>query len=122
MSQPDRTETERMQREAEQRMREMQRRADRAVHGSNMPPVPNFVRTNMNRNSPTENSQKKPHENNNPTPSKQKSNKGFDILKLLNFKNLKIDNDIIIILMLIFLLSTEDTDELMLLALIYIML
>ena len=32
-----------MQRDAERRMREMQRKADRAVNG--MPPVPNFLNT-----------------------------------------------------------------------------
>ena len=32
-----------MQRDAERRMREMQRKADRAVNG--MPPVPNFLST-----------------------------------------------------------------------------
>ena len=36
-------------------------------------------------------------------------------------ENLKIDNDVLIIIALIFLLSTEETDELLLLALVYIM-
>ena len=40
---------ERMQRDAEHRIREMQKRADRAVRGNDMPPVPNFVRMNQGR-------------------------------------------------------------------------
>ena len=48
--------------------------------------------------------------------------KGFDLLKMLNFKNIRMDSDVIVIIALIFLLSTEDTDELLLLALVYIML
>jgi len=138
MSQPDRAETERMQRDAEQRIRDMQRRSEQAVRGSDMPPVPNFVRTNGMRNNQgfthqnhiqkregaNENNNKNNSNIINPTTSSNQSDrkKGFDILKLLNFKNLKLDNDMIIIIMLILLLSTEDTDELMLLALIYIML
>ena len=128
MSQPDKSETERMQREAEQRMREMQHRAQRAIRGSDMPPVPNFVRTNNNnRISHSEQNLIKNETQQHSTGKEQSKSlsdgkKGFDLLKLLNFKNLKIDNDILIIIMLIFLLSTEDTDELMLLALVYIML
>lgn len=138
MSQPDRAETERMQRDAEQRIRDMQRRSEQAVRGTDMPPVPNFVRTNGMRNNQgfthqkgiqsregtNENNPKSNSNTLNPTaPSNHNDHKkGLDILKLLNFKNLKLDNDMIIIIMLILLLSTEDTDELMLLALIYIML
>ena len=44
------------------------------------------------------------------------------ILRLLNFKNLKIDNDRLIIIAICLLLSGEEVDELLMLALIYIML
>ena len=45
--QPD---IEKMQRDAERRMKEMQQRSQRAVHGGDMPPVPNFVQTGRQQN------------------------------------------------------------------------
>lgn len=48
--------------------------------------------------------------------------KGLDLLKMLNFGNLKIDSDMTVIITLILMLSSEDCDELLLLALMYIML
>lgn len=122
---------QKMQRDAEQRIREMQRRSERAVKGNDTPPVPNFVRLNQDRTR----TQKPPNEptHNHPKPDSQHTQpsqkggllskfKGLDILKIFNFKNIHIDNDVLIIIALIFLLSTEETDELLLLALIYIML
>ena len=47
---------------------------------------------------------------------------GLNLLNMLNFKNLKMDNDRLIILALCLLLSGEETDELLLMALMYIML
>ena len=49
------------------------------------------------------------------------SNRG-NLLELINFKNIKMDNDRLIILSLCLLLSNEQADDLLLLALIYIML
>lgn len=49
-------------------------------------------------------------------------NTGFDLLRLFNFKNMELDNDRVIILALALLLSSEQTDEILLLALLYIML
>ncbi len=124
MSQPSRLEMEKMQRDAEQRMREMQRRSNQALHGGDMPPVPNFVNPNpqrQNRSAPAQN-QPKREPSVTPAATPPAKNKGFDLLKLLNFKNLKLDSDILIIVVLIFLLSTEETDELLMMALIYIML
>lgn len=134
-----------MQRDAERRIKEMQQRANRAVNSNDMPPVPNFVRMNDRRGSHAQNHNNRPEQgqaqnsrqNHKPAPpeSTQPSNaapsqkggllsrfKGLDILKIFNFQNLKIDNDVLIIIALIFLLSTEETDELLLLALVYIML
>lgn len=53
---------------------------------------------------------------------KPKETFGLDFLRLINFKNLKLDNDRLIIITLILLLITEEPDELLVLALIYIML
>lgn len=128
MSQPSRTEMEKMQRDAEQRMREMQRRSSQVLQGNEMPPVPNFVNPNPHRQQRNQHANKstpepiqKPSESR-PQHEAQHKPKGFDILKLLNFKNLKLDSDILLIVVLIFLLSTEETDELLMMALIYIML
>lgn len=130
----DRLEMERMQRDAENRMREMQRRSDRAVSGSSMPPVPNFVRTNPMRRpdnfrqpTPPKNEDnlkqsKTPPRNENDKGAAKGKGKGFNLLSMLNFKGIKFDSDTILIIALIFLLSTEETDELLLLALVYIML
>jgi hypothetical protein len=112
---------ERMQKDAEQRMRDMQRRSQRFTSSHDMPPVPNFVKLNPDlRNEPIK-PKPKPQEKP-PLCSNTKGGKGFDLLKMLNFKNLKIDSDVIIIVVLIFLLSGDDTDELLLMALLYIML
>ena len=46
----------------------------------------------------------------------------MNLLELLNFKNITMDNDRITILALCLLLSSEGADELLILALIYIML
>ncbi len=106
---------QRMQQDAERRMREMKKRADVYIGNSEIPPVPNFVKQ-RNRTEPQ------------PTrlpPANKKgpeSRNGFDLLRILNFKNIKIDSDVLIIIALIFMLSNENTDELLLMALLYIML
>lgn len=53
---------------------------------------------------------------------KPKETFGLDFLRLFNFKNLKLDNDRLIIITLVLLLITENPNELLILALIYIML
>ena len=54
-----------------------------------------------------------------PPPPKPKSK---DLLGLLNFKNIELDSDRIIIIALALLLCAEEADEMLILALIYIML
>ena len=53
---------------------------------------------------------------------KPKETFGLDFLRILNLKNLKLDNDRLIIITLVLLLLTENPNELLILALIYIML
>ena len=53
---------------------------------------------------------------------KTKAVKSNSILNFLNFKGIKMDNDRLIILAICLLLAGEETDELLMLALIYIML
>lgn len=48
--------------------------------------------------------------------------KSKDLLGLLNFKNIELDSDRIIIIALALLLCSEEADELLIMALIYIML
>lgn len=89
---------EELQRAAE-RVREMQRRAAKAGGG--------------NRNLPEKSEAKRDAA----PPQRRKS-----ILELINFKNMEIDNDRSLLMGILLLLSGESTDELLMLALIYIML
>ncbi len=103
-----------LQREAEARMREMQRRSEEMV--GRIPPTPDFVKLRE-----TQNSQKTP-ENKTvqkmsapPTVSRQ------NILQMLNFKNINMDSDRVLILALLLLMG-DSCDELLLFALLYLML
>ena len=84
---------------AADRVRDMQRRAA-AVGGG--------------KNNMIEKSEAKPK---NVAPPRRKS-----ILELINFKNMEIDNDRSLLMGILLLLSGDTTDELLMLALIYIML
>ena len=106
----------RMQQDAERRMREMKKKANVYIGNSETPPVPNFV--SRNHRQPEQKTQRNEHQN-----KKEPINRnGLDLLRVLNFKNIKIDSDVLIIVALIFMLSSEKTDELLLMALLYIML
>lgn len=124
----NRHDMQKMQRDAENRIREMQKKADRAVLGSDMPPIPNFVRVD-NRKQQSKRNQDEPPKTSNASATNNKvhrnegqNNKGINLLKMFNFKNMKLDKDIMLIVVMILLLSSEDTDELLLMALVYIML
>ena len=100
-------------------------------NGLSMPPflaVPNRAddkRKGGNTANPQSTSKEKsntlPHSANQPTPPKSNS-VGGNILSFLNFKGMKIDNDRLIILAICLLLAGDEVDELLMLALIYIML
>ena len=91
----NRQDMQKMQRDAENRIREMQRKADRAISGADMPPVPNFVRVDNKQKPQTEQNHTQTSHNksvlqqNKPHDSKQ--NKGLNLLKMFNFKNIKFD-------------------------------
>ncbi len=107
----------RLQREAEARMREMQRRSEEMV-GRQMPPAPDFVRV---RNA--QEGAGPPPQPAVPEPKKVPRQKnGPDLLRMLNFKNISMDSDRSLIIAVMLLLMGETGDELLLLALIYIML
>lgn len=93
----DNVTTEELNRAAE-RVRDMQRRAA-AVGGKNNPPEKREEKTNQT------------------VLPRRKS-----ILEFINFKNMEIDNDRSLLMGILLLLSGDTTDELLMLALIYIML
>lgn len=137
MEQNNKTSFEKMQRDAEARLKEMQRRSSRYDLNADIPPVPNFVQVgnhHQNKTSTREKSSQNATDNAKTlkpenafnkireTSSNHSLKKGFDLLKLFNFSNFKLDNDILVIVVLILLLSSEEADELLLMALVYIML
>ena len=77
---------------------------------------------NISLNS-NETKNQKPGQKNKQAPIvKTEASKKSSILNLLNFKGLKMDNDRLIILAVCLLLTGEEADELLILALMYIML
>lgn len=124
MNSAERAKLDKMQQEAARRAREMQQRAVPSVDG--VPPMPNFVRTPYTAHSGAVPPTKEPPP---PRPPVQKPpqqppppTKGLHLLRMLNFGQMKLDKDLLLILMLLLLLASENTDELLLLALVYVML
>lgn len=113
----DEVTAEALQRAAE-RVREMHKRATvGGASNSPMPPAPDFVRIN---NTPPQKGFS-PAEKAPPPPATHKGG-AARLLKMLNFKGLEIDGDISLLLGILLLLSGENDDELLMLALVYIML
>ena len=88
-----------------------------------MPPAPDFVRLRK------ESTVGKHEKENNPlppvpppAPPPRKADNGSSLLKMLNFKAIKMDSDRTVIIALMLLLMGDSGDELLLLALLYIML
>lgn len=115
----DEVTAEALQRAAE-RVREMHKRATVSGKNSQMPPAPDFVRVN---NASAQRSQSsvpaRPEHKKETAPRKSGAGK---LLQMLNFKGLEIDGDISLLLGILLLLSGENDDELLMLALVYIML
>lgn len=132
MNERERAEFERHKTRAEEQLNQMYYGANkRSVKSGNLT-MPSFLEpsksgqnggkaqgtSNSKReNCENEKSAKKPE-----TPPQAKSLKGRNILNFLDFKGIKMDNDRLIILAICLLLAGEETDELLMLALIYIML
>ncbi len=93
----------------------------------NMPPTPDFVRVRQTpREQPkTEERQRSEQMGKSETLKANKSERpqkgGIDLLKMFNFKGLSLDSDRTLILAVIFLLLGDSADELLLLALLYVM-
>lgn len=87
--------------------------------------MPGFLAPTKSATSPKQNEAavKKPPASPPPVtrPAPSKTN-GMNLLNLLNFKGIQMDHDRLIILALCMLLASEEADELLLLALLYIML
>ncbi len=124
MTNDERRDFEQHKKQAEKQMQDMyygNRGRNQNQNGLKMPP---FLSQSPSKKEPAEQSAPK-----NQTEEKPKagpvysapSNRG-NLLQLINFKNITMDNDRLIILSLCLLLSAEQADELLLLALIYIML
>lgn len=131
-------EMDKMQNDAIQRVRAMQQRAQNVSKGS--PPMPDFVRplsgqtgqTGRDR-SPEQHARPQPEPSHRPQPEPNgrteephqpppKQGRGASLLQMLNLKGIDIDSDRSLILMMLALLSGEGGDELLMLALLYIML
>lgn len=110
MDELTREEFEKQKSDAARRIRDMYK-------GQNMPPYPDFIAVPENNNA----SQKpeKPPKHNNPQPVLPVSN---NIFKSLNFSELIKAPDSLLILGVIFLLLSDNADEKLILALIFIML
>lgn len=117
MTENERREMDRMRRDAEQRVRDMNQRAKNALSGRGNVPMPHFVEPPHTKQPPKETAPPQPP----PLMETPKQNKGFGLLKMLNFGSLKLDNDVLVIALLIMLLGNDEADELLLLALLYIM-
>ena len=104
---------ERMQREAERRVMNSRRQNMRRVGGI---PAPDFIGT-QSRPEPPKPAPAKPC-----APRPKPKPAGHGLFDLLNIGNMDIDGDRSIILMMLALLGGEESDELLTLALLYIML
>ncbi len=85
-----------------------------------MPPAPDFVR--LRKESTVGKHEKENNPLPPPTPPPRKADNGSSLLKMLNFKAIKMDSDRTVIIALMLLLMGDSGDELLLLALLYIML
>lgn len=90
-----------------------------------MPPAPDFVRLR----SPTPTAGKHERKEESPQPCmppkaapQNRTQNGSSLLKMLNFRAIKMDSDRSVIIALMLLLMGDSHDELLLLALLYIML
>ncbi len=132
MNEHERAEFERHKNEAEKQLNQM-------YYGANKKPpkgngnlyIPPFLTTqkhpndakSQNANTYNKANTKKPKSAEMPTPPTTNTPlKGGSILNFLNFKGMKMDNDRLIILAICLLLAGEEVDELLMLALMYIML
>ena len=141
MNDYEKSEFERHKKAAEKQLNEMYYGTGNKSRNNNGIAMPSFISVpkngqNKGQSQKSENTQNDKEKNETKTlesktskvqePSPKKSQNspilGKNILNMLNFKGIKMDNDRLIILAVCLLLAGEETDELLMLALIYIML
>lgn len=136
LNQYEKSEFERHKKAAEKQLNEMYYGTGAKSRNNNGIPMPSFVSLPKNGQNKEqslvtdgiknnkEKSENKTEEKHEPFPQNKQSNQnlGKNILSMLNFKGMTMDNDRLIILAVCLLLAGEETDELLMLALIYIML
>mgnify|MGYP003398540334 CR=1 FL=1 len=91
------------------------------MHNRSMPHVPPFVKMPAGNNP----SPKEEPEERGPVVAESPKKSGLlgaDILKFLDFKNFKMDSDRMLLLLMVLILSGENSDEILMFALAYIML
>lgn len=108
---------EELQRAAE-RVRELSRRSSVNTRSHAMPPTPDFVNVNR-RQQPAP---PPPPAEKASLPPPKRGSAVNSLFKMINFKNLEIDSDVSLILGILLLLSSDKTDEILSMALLYIML
>lgn len=134
MNERERAEFEHHKKIAEEQLNQMYSGTNRRTQnkgGLNMPtflappkrqPQNTSAVNNISLNSNETKNQKPSQKNKQATIANTEAPKKSSILNLLNFKGLKMDNDRLIILAVCLLLTGEEADELLILALMYIML
>lgn len=105
---------ERMKNEATERLRKMTRR--------DMPPFPNFVKIPESAPTYPTNKQTTPEEQQVSVSEKQNKRSANSLLRYVNIPEMLKNSDAMLLLALILLLSNEDADETLILALTYILL
>lgn len=128
LNERERAEFERHKKLAEEQINKMYYGSNPRYQKTNTTSAPSFTQSASPKNNTTTKSEalhKTAQKGSSAKPKDDTSyarQSGNNILNLLNFKNLKLDNDRLIIIAICLLLSGEEVDELLMLALIYIML
>ena len=113
-----------MQQDAVRRVHEMQQRARQSMQNAQVqtaqsavpPPQPQHVQQEQTSHSPRNTNTRKQEQHPAVVEHKQRN-----LLDLFNLKNLLKDSDTALILTILLLLGSDETDQLLILALIYIM-
>ena len=114
MTEKERLEFEKRKTEAEKRLNEMYYGSGKKDPTKGLK-VPSFINTNQT-NEP------KGEQNHPPNITKSNPPKASGLLNMFNFKGIEMDNDRLLILAVCLLLLGDSDDELLMLALLYIML
>lgn len=104
----------RMQQDAVNRVREMQRRAKKSVESAKEKSDKSDRQNGFIRKDSADNGNLQKNQT-------HQKNKGFDILRMFNFSRLEEDSDRSLILLILLLLAGDGCDEMLIFALIYLL-